>query len=259
MLGQFNARTTDAPKTIGDVLYTDGREALVLEDGWIGLVNCIAAEDPFALYALCVQTQKIVYTLALNLLKNRDAAEAATLDVFHEVWSEAASYDSATSSVIAWIMNLTRARALEKLQSGQQPRRPSGKVVSSPSPALSRRLISRIQLESGGVLPLPSEEREREWAWKEVAPGISCVLLSTDSKHQRVSLLVRLAPGVDYPPHRHASLEELHLLQGELEINDRKLFPGDYHRAEAGSIDARVRSTTGCTCVLITSTRDELR
>jgi DNA-directed RNA polymerase specialized sigma24 family protein len=257
MLSQFNTRIADTPKTIGDVLYTDNRDALVYEDGWIGLVHCIAAEDPFALYSLCVQTQRIVYTLALDLLKSRDAAEEATLDVFHEVWREAAGYDSASGSVVAWIMNLTRARALEELQSGSQRRRPA--KGSRPSPALSRRLISRIRLESGGALPLPSEEQEREWAWKEVAPGICCVLLSTDSKHQRVSLLVRLAPGMDYPPHCHAGVEELHLLQGELEINDRKLVPGDYHRAEAGSIDVRVRSETGCTCVLITSIRDELR
>jgi hypothetical protein len=39
----------------------------------------------------------------------------------------------------------------------------------------------------------------------------------------------------------------------------RKLYPGDYNRAEAGSADQRVWSETGCTCVLLTSTRDVLR
>ena len=29
-------------------------------------------------------------------------------------------------------------------------------------------------------------------------------------------MLVRLAPGTDYPPHRHAGVEELHLLDGEI-------------------------------------------
>ena len=29
-------------------------------------------------------------------------------------------------------------------------------------------------------------------------------------------MLVRLAPGAAYPPHRHAGVEELHLLEGEL-------------------------------------------
>jgi len=41
-------------------------------------------------------------------------------------------------------------------------------------------------------------------------------------------------------PHRHADVEELHLLQGELMIGDRKVYPGDYNRAEAGTIDHRV-------------------
>jgi hypothetical protein len=54
-------------------------------------------------------------------------------------------------------------------------------------------------------------------------------------------------------------VEELHLLDGELFIEDRKLLPGDYNRAQAGTADQRVWSPTGCTCVLMTSTLDELR
>jgi anti-sigma factor ChrR (cupin superfamily) len=71
-------------------------------------------------------------------------------------------------------------------------------------------------------------------------------------------MLVRLAPGGEYPPHTHAGLEELHLLEGELWIDDRKLYPGNYNRAEPGTGDKRVWSETGCMCVLITSTRDIL-
>jgi hypothetical protein len=54
-------------------------------------------------------------------------------------------------------------------------------------------------------------------------------------------------------------VEELHLLDGELWIDERKLYPGDYNRAESGTGDQHVWSETGCTCVLITSTRDVLR
>ena len=72
-------------------------------------------------------------------------------------------------------------------------------------------------------------------------------------------MLVRLGPGVAYPPHSHAGVEELHLLEGELWIEDRKLFPGDYNRAEPGTSDNRVWSETGCTCVLVTSFTDSLR
>jgi anti-sigma factor ChrR (cupin superfamily) len=95
--------------------------------------------------------------------------------------------------------------------------------------------------------------------WDNVAPGISCKLLATDTERHMVSMLVRLAPGGEYPPHTHAGLEELHLLDGELWIDERKLHAGDYHRAEPGTSDKRVWSETGCTCVLMTSTRDALR
>ena len=131
--------------------------------------------------------------------------------------------------------------------------------VLRPSASLWGRLAQRIAAETGGEPVSPAPQRWAEPEWEEVAPGISCKLLATDTDKDRVSMLVRLAPGVDYPPHRHAGVEELHLLHGELVVDDRKLYPGDYIRAEAGSADNRVWSETGCTCVLITSTRDEIR
>ena len=91
-----------------------------------------------------------------------------------------------------------------------------------------------------------------------MSPGISCKILAADELRDRVSVLVRLAPGVEYPPHTHAGIEELHLLQGELWIDDRKLYPGDYRRAEPGTSDRRVWSETGCVCVLLTSPSDTL-
>lgn len=130
--------------------------------------------------------------------------------------------------------------------------------VLRPSPALWGRLARRIAAETGGEPVLPATRQWAEPEWEEVAPGISCKLLSTDIEKDRVSMLVRLAPGVDYPPHSHMGVEELHLLHGELWIDDRKLHPGDYNRAEPGTADNRVWSETGCTCVLITSPRDVL-
>ena len=127
-----------------------------------------------------------------------------------------------------------------------------------PTGSLWDRLARRIADESG-TEPLPYTAPEHlEPEWEEAAPGISCKLLATDTERHRVSMLVRLAPGTDYPPHIHAGVEELHLLAGELWIDDRKLYPGDYNRGEPGTSDKRVWSETGCTCVLITSFRDVL-
>jgi anti-sigma factor ChrR (cupin superfamily) len=131
--------------------------------------------------------------------------------------------------------------------------------VLRPPASLWGRLAQRIASESGQDPLVPPSRRRTEPDWAEVAPGISCKLLANDEASHRVSMLVRLAPGTDYPPHRHAGIEELHLLHGELLVDDETLHPGDYIRAEPGSVDRRVWSETGCTCVLLTSTRDELR
>jgi ChrR-like protein with cupin domain len=128
--------------------------------------------------------------------------------------------------------------------------------VLRPSTSLWERLAHRLAVETGREPVLPAPQRRADPEWKEVAPGISCRLLATDMEQKRVSMLVRLAPGTDYPPHRHGGVEELHLLDGELMIDDRKLHPGDYNRGEPGGMDRRVWSETGCTCVLITSTQD---
>jgi anti-sigma factor ChrR (cupin superfamily) len=108
------------------------------------------------------------------------------------------------------------------------------------------RLAERLGVEAGEE-PIPSEVPAwQQPEWEDVAPGISCKLLATDAERDRVSMLVRLAPGTAYPPHRHAGVEELFLLDGELWIEDRKLHPGDYNRAEPGTADQRVWSQTGC-------------
>jgi anti-sigma factor ChrR (cupin superfamily) len=130
--------------------------------------------------------------------------------------------------------------------------------VLRPAASLQARLARRIAEETGTqpVLP-PTQWSEPDW--EQVAPGIECKLLATDAERSRVSMLVRLAPGASYPAHTHAGVEELHLLDGELWIDARKLFPGDYNYGAPGAGDERVWSETGCTCVLITSTKDVLR
>jgi anti-sigma factor ChrR (cupin superfamily) len=131
--------------------------------------------------------------------------------------------------------------------------------VLRPPTSLQKRLAARIAQETGKPPVPPPAGHWPEPDWEQVAPGIECKLLATDAERHRVSMLVRLAPGASYPAHTHAGVEELHLLDGELWIDERKLFPGDYNYGAPGAGDERVWSETGCTCVLITSTKDILR
>ena len=130
--------------------------------------------------------------------------------------------------------------------------------VLRPATSLQARLALRIAEETGEQPVLPSARHCSEPEWEQVAPGIECKLLATDTERHQVSMLVRLAPGASYPAHTHAGVEELYLLHGELWIDERLLFPGDYCQGAPGMRDERVWSETGCTCVLITSTKDVL-
>jgi anti-sigma factor ChrR (cupin superfamily) len=131
--------------------------------------------------------------------------------------------------------------------------------VLRPTTSLQARLAARIAEETGKQRVLPPAGRWSEPEWEQVAPGIECKLLATDTERHRVSMLVRLAPGARYPAHTHAGVEELHLLAGELWIDERKLVPGGYNYGAPGAGDECVWSETGCTCILITSTKDVLR
>ena len=130
--------------------------------------------------------------------------------------------------------------------------------VLRPSVSLWERLSRRICDESGiEPVRLPSRPQEKTH-WHQVVEGLFCRILSTDTQRNRVNMLVRLAPGTEYPAHRHGDLEELYLLEGELSIDAKTLHAGDYIQAEAGSVDHRVWSETGCTCLLLTSLDDTL-
>jgi quercetin dioxygenase-like cupin family protein len=131
--------------------------------------------------------------------------------------------------------------------------------VLRPTTSLQGRLAHRIAEETGKQPVLLTAQQWSEPEWEQVAPGIECKLLATDTERHRVSMLVRLASRANYPAHTHAGVEELYLLDGELWIDERTLVPGDYNYGAPEAGDERVWSETGCTCVLITSTKDVLR
>jgi hypothetical protein len=130
--------------------------------------------------------------------------------------------------------------------------------VLRPTAPLWERIANGIAADTGMPSLLSASAEDTEPEWEEVVAGISCKVLSHDTQQGTVSMLVRLQPGTEYPPHTHAGIEQLYLLDGELWIGDRKLYPGDFNRAEPGTSDRRVWSETGCTCLLITSAQDLL-
>ena len=109
--------------TLGDVLYAQQGKSLVLEQEWAALVRAIAAEDEGALHALYERAHRPVYTLIVRMTANRQTAEELTLDVFHDVWRRASHYDPANGTVLGWIMNQARSRAIDRLRFDQRKKR----------------------------------------------------------------------------------------------------------------------------------------
>lgn len=112
-----------APGTLGAVLYANKARPIILEQEWADLVAATAARDPAALHALFHRAHRPVFTLIMRITCNRETAEEVTLDVFHDVWRRAALYDPAGGTVLGWIMNQARSRAIDRLRfEGRQKR-----------------------------------------------------------------------------------------------------------------------------------------
>jgi RNA polymerase sigma-70 factor, ECF subfamily len=105
-----------AQATLGDVLYPGGSKGLVPEQEWVVLVQSIAAGDELALHALYERAHRPVFTLIMRITLNRETAEELTLDVFHDVWRRACGYDAANGTVLGWLMNQARSRAIDRVR-----------------------------------------------------------------------------------------------------------------------------------------------
>jgi RNA polymerase sigma-70 factor, ECF subfamily len=114
---------TDAPGTLGDVLYAKPPARLLLEQDWVALVRAVAAGDQPALHALYERAHRVVFTLAVRVTGSRESAEEVTLDVFHDVWRRASGYDPANGTVLGWIMNQARSRSLDRLRFEKRKKR----------------------------------------------------------------------------------------------------------------------------------------
>src|SRR5947209_2893483 len=122
------APTQTTPATLGDVLYAKSKPP-VPEQAWATLVQSIAAGDQLALHTLYAMAHRMVFTLAMRITANRETAEELTVDVFHDVWQRASGYDAANGTVLGWIMNQARSRAIDRLRFESRQKRSHGDDV----------------------------------------------------------------------------------------------------------------------------------
>ncbi len=81
------------------------------------LMARVVKGDHQAFSQLYDQSSTLLYTMALRILGNRDEAAELLQDVYLEVWRKIARYDVGRGTPVAWLITLTRSRAIDRLRS----------------------------------------------------------------------------------------------------------------------------------------------
>lgn len=98
-------------------------ELRAVERERLGLIALVAAGDEDALARLYDTTSRTVFGLVLRILGDPSAAEEVTLDVYTQVWRQAARYDPRRGTPSAWLLTIARSRAIDRFRSSEQTRK----------------------------------------------------------------------------------------------------------------------------------------
>lgn len=82
-----------------------------------GLLARVVKGDQQAFSQLYDQSSTLLYTIAFRILGSRDEADELLQDVYLEVWRKVARYDVGRGTPVAWLITLTRSRAIDRLRS----------------------------------------------------------------------------------------------------------------------------------------------
>ena len=80
------------------------------------LVARVAKGEHHALSQLYDQSSTVLFSLALRILGNPEEAADVLQEIYLDVWRKVARYDVGRGTPIAWLITLTRSRALDRLR-----------------------------------------------------------------------------------------------------------------------------------------------
>jgi RNA polymerase sigma-70 factor (ECF subfamily) len=152
--------------TLGAVLYPRNGQSRVPETDWVRLLDAVAAGDQLALRELYERSHRLVFTLSMRIIHNRETAEELTLDVFHDVWRRASAYDSKAGTVLGWIMNQARSRAIDRVRFERRKKRVAPVLTEPTSQEPSNSTEERCESDEQGralrsaLMGLTQDERE---------------------------------------------------------------------------------------------------
>ncbi|GKS64448.1 RNA polymerase sigma factor [Nitrospira sp.] len=155
--------------------------------------------DHLAFSQLYDQSSRVLFSLAVRILGNREEAEEVLQSLYIGVWRKTVRYDVGRGTPIAWLLTLTRSRAIERLRSSSSrvprqdgssddiPNLPAGEFEAPADQAL-RTVISKTLSE------LPQVQRQAiELSYYE---GLSPVEIATRLSQPLDAVTARLRLGL---------------------------------------------------------------
>lgn len=80
------------------------------------VIDRMSSGDEGALTTLYRATSKRVFGLAMQITRDHQLAEEVTLEVFEQAWRTAGTYGPARGTPQAWLLVVTRSRAIDSLR-----------------------------------------------------------------------------------------------------------------------------------------------
>ena len=128
-------------------------------------IERMARGDQHALGDLYDRHGRLIYSLALRVLRDQGDAEDVVQEVFLQAWREAARFDLTRGNVVAWLVMVTRSRAIDRLRRRQaRPQlaaksEPDGRVDDSPRADVQMEWQSRATEVRRALETLPLLQR----------------------------------------------------------------------------------------------------
>jgi RNA polymerase sigma-70 factor (ECF subfamily) len=111
-------------------------------------VRQMAKGDPDALGALYDRHARLLYSLALRIVRDPAAAEDVLQEAFAQVWRQAGTFDVRRGTVAGWLVTVTRSRALDRLRRGRargEAGTDAAIEVADPATGIDLQLVSAEQ------------------------------------------------------------------------------------------------------------------
>lgn len=157
-------------RQIAAMSYRSEMSPAEVSDRDAGIMARIARSDQAALGELYDLYHRVLYGVALGVLRDPAEAEDIVHDAFVVVWQKAAEFDARRGNTFSWIVTLVRNRAIDRIRmrrrrgelleqaAAQDLPHPDG--ADDPDAAESTLLIERATAVRDAVNRLPAEQRD---------------------------------------------------------------------------------------------------